>query len=96
MNELKIVAKIIVKKEYQQELEGLFRKTVDQTRKEEGNISYELCQGVENKLEYTILENWKSQDAIDYHNQTSHFLAFKEGIDGKIDGLSIDVIRKIY
>lgn len=96
MNELKIVAKVVVKKEYQKELEDLFRETVDETRKEEGNISYELHQGTINPLEYTILEVWRSQDAIDFHNQTSHFLAFKDGIDGKIDGLSIDVIRKVY
>jgi len=96
MKELKIVAKIVVKKEFQEELEKVFRNLVDETRKEEGNISYELHQGIGDPLEYVILEVWKSQEAINFHNGTVHFLNFKNSIDEKINNLSIDVIQKVY
>lgn len=96
MKELKIVAQIIVKKDYQNELEIVFRSLVNKTRKEEGNISYDLFQSLQNPLEYTILETWNSQEAIDFHNSTPHFNSFKDAITNKIDNLSISVMEKIY
>lgn len=94
--ELKIVAVITVKATYQEELESVFRTVVDETRKEAGNTSYDLHQDTNNPLKYTILEVWKSQEAIDLHNESAHFKAFVAAIEGKIDGLAVDVIKQIY
>ena len=96
MTELKIVATIVVKAEYQKEVLTALNQVVDATRKEDGNISYDLHQNVTAPLEYTILEVWKSQEAIDLHNASTHFDEFKKAIDGKIDGLKVDIIKKIY
>ncbi|MDR2953784.1 MAG: antibiotic biosynthesis monooxygenase [Prevotella sp.] len=96
MMELKIIAVIIVKPEYQEELEKVFRTVVDETRKEKGNVSYDLHQDITNPLKYTILEIWKSQVAIDEHNASAHFKAFVAAIEGKIESLTIDVIKQIY
>jgi Uncharacterized conserved protein len=96
MTELKIVAVIVVKAAYQEELEGVFHTVVDETRKEEGNISYDLHQDIQNPMKYTILEVWKSQAAIDAHNASAHFNAFVKAIEGKVDSLAVDVIKKIY
>lgn len=96
MTELKIIAAIVVKAPYQDELEKVFRSVVDETRKEAGNVSYDLHQDTKNPLKYTILEVWKSQEAIDVHNETAHFKAFVSGIEGKVDSLDIDVIKQIY
>lgn len=96
MNELKIVATIVAKAEFKEDILNTLRTVTDGTRKEAGNVSYTLHENTQNPLQFTILEVWKSQDAIDFHNQTPHFQAFKEAIDGKIDSLSIDVMREIY
>lgn len=96
MTELKIVAVIVVKAEFQEELEKAFQNVVDGTRKEDGNISYDLYQDVKNPLKYTILEGWKSQAAIDEHNNTDHFKAFVKAIEGKVESLSVDIIKKVY
>lgn len=96
MTELKIVATIIVKAANQDELEKVFHSLVDETRKEQGNISYDLHQDVKDPLKYVILEVWKSQDAIDSHNETPHFKAFVAAVDGKVDSLTVDVIKKVY
>jgi len=96
MNELKIVAVITIKQEYRDELLSAIHKLVDATRKEDGNISYDLHQNVNNPAEYTIIEVWKSEQAIDIHNASTHFNEFKNAIDGKINSLKIDVIKKIY
>jgi quinol monooxygenase YgiN len=96
MAELKIVATIIAKQAFQNELEQVFRTVVDETRKEAGNVSYELHQDTQNPLKYIILEVWKSQEAIDIHNESVHFKAFVAAIEGKIDSLTVEVIKKIY
>lgn len=96
MNELKIIAVVSLKQEYKDEVIKAIHKVVDATRNEEGNISYELCENINKPLEVTILEVWKSQEAIDFHNASPHFNDFVKAIEGKVDGLKIDVIRKIY
>ncbi|NDV47820.1 antibiotic biosynthesis monooxygenase [Paludibacter sp. 221] len=96
MKELKIVATIVVKKEFYDELITVFQTVVNETRKEAGNVSYDLHQDTKNPLKFIILEVWKSQEAIDEHNASEHFGAFAKAIENKIEGLSIDVIEKIY
>ena len=96
MEELKIVAVIVVKKEFQNELVEVFQNLVNETRKEEGNVSYDLHQDTSNPLKYVILEVWKSDKAVEIHNASAHFEMFKQAIDGKIDGLTIDVVKKVY
>ena len=96
MNELKIVATILVKPEYKIEIENVLHNVVDQTRKEEGNVSYDLHTNIKNPLEYIILEVWKSEDAINIHNQSAHFQAFVKAIDGKVDRLDVVTIQHIY
>ena len=96
MTELKIVATIIVKSEYEKEVLTALHNVVDTTRKEEGNISYDLHKNITTPSEYTILEVWKSQKAIDLHNASIHFDKFKKAINGKIDSLKVDVIKQLY
>lgn len=96
MSQLKIIAVITAKEEYKEEIVKTLQKVVDGTRKEEGNVSYDLHIDTKNPLKYTIIEVWKSQEAIDIHNQAPHFLEFVKAIEGKVDGLDIDIIEKIY
>ncbi|NDV95806.1 antibiotic biosynthesis monooxygenase [Dysgonomonas sp. 521] len=96
MTELKIVAVIVVKAAFQSELEKVFHTVVDETRKEAGNVSYDLHQDTKDPLKYTILEVWKSQDAIAEHNESAHFKAFVAAVEGKVDSLTVDVIKKVY
>lgn len=95
MTELKIIAAIVIKEEYKDELMTIFHTVVEETRKEAGCIAYALHQDVKNSKKYIILEEWKDQAAIDSHNASPHFQAFAKGIEGKIESLSIDVIREI-
>ncbi len=96
MTELKIIATIVIKSEYEKEVLTALHNVVDATRKENGNISYDLHQNIAHPLEYTIIEVWKSQEAIDLHNSSMHFNEFKKAIEGKIGGLKVDVIKHIY
>jgi len=96
MNELKIVAAIVIKDQFRDELMEVFKTVVNETRKEPGCISYKLHQDTKNSDKYIILEEWKDQNAIDLHNASAHFQSFAKAIDGKIESLAIDVIKEIY
>jgi len=95
MNELQIVANIVIKGEYQKEFKGIFQAIVTETRKEPGCISYKLYQDEKNPLKYSFLETWKDNDALDKHNNSAHFQAFDAAIDDKIEGLTIDVLKQV-
>ena len=94
--ELKIIASLSIKsEEFREDILKALHSVVDGTRAEEGNVSYDLHQDINNPAIYTIIEVWKSQEAIDFHNQTAHFQAFVKAVDGKVD-LAINIIKKIY
>ncbi|MFT3739574.1 MAG: putative quinol monooxygenase [Breznakibacter sp.] len=93
---LKIVATIIAKPEFKEDIVKVLHTVTDATRKEEGNISYVLHRDTDNDLKFIILEEWKSQETIDFHNKTAHFLTLKKELDEKADLLTIDVIQEVY
>jgi quinol monooxygenase YgiN len=84
-DELLIIAHVTTKAEYKDELMKAFEKVVEGTRREAGNISYDLYVDTSDPLKFTIIELWKSQDAINIHNETGHFKEFVKAIDGKAD-----------
>ncbi|MGM5631505.1 putative quinol monooxygenase [Apibacter raozihei] len=96
MSELKIIAGILLKPEHKEEVKKALFTIVDESRKEEGNISYDLHQDTKEPLKYIFIEVWKSQQAIDSHNTSIHFRNFVKSIEGKFDSLEIDIIKKVY
>jgi len=95
-NVLEIVATLTIKNEADKDdLVKALHAVVDGTRTEEGNISYVLHQDINNPMVYVIIEVWKSQEAINIHNETPHFKAFVEAVKDKSD-LTVNTIRKVY
>ncbi|GHV06057.1 hypothetical protein FACS189416_6370 [Bacteroidia bacterium] len=90
--ELIIIAHVNVHQENIEELQPVFQAVVDATRLEEGNISYDLYEDINDPLKYTFIENWKSQAAIDAHNASAHFQKFAQAINGKAD-LDVHIIK---
>lgn len=96
MSTLKIIATITVKTEFKNEVLEMLHSVTDASRKEEGNISYVLHEDINNNAKVIILEEWKSQEAIDFHNQTEHFLLLKKELGKNAENLTIDIIRETY
>jgi quinol monooxygenase YgiN len=92
-NSLTIVANVTVIPEYKEELLQAFQKVVDATRKEPGNISYQLFEDTSNPLRFTFIETWESQSAIDSHNNSAHFQEFAATVDGKAS-LEVFVLKQ--
>ena len=92
---LTIVATITVKSEYKDEVLKAIKTVVDATRKETGNIFYDVFEDVNNPLKFFFIETWKSQAAIDSHNKSAHFNDFVKAVDGKA-ALEATVLRQKF
>ena len=70
---IKVVAKFIVQEDKIQVFKDRVEDLIEKTRQEEGNISYELYQDVNNPQVLTFIEEWQSQEALKEHMRTAHF-----------------------
>ncbi|WP_461204829.1 putative quinol monooxygenase [Clostridium sp. DL1XJH146] len=70
---LKIVAKNFVKKDKVDEFKELCKELVASTLKEEGNISYELFQDIEDPTILTFIEEWENAEVLAIHAKSEHF-----------------------
>lgn len=95
-DELKIVAIVKIKPECVSEAIPVFKTLVDGSQKEEGNISYNIHRDIADSTKFVVLEAWKSQDAIDYHNNTEHFKAFVDATKSMADDMDITVMKLFY
>lgn len=71
---LKIVATFIVKEDKVEEFKKYAAELTAETRKEEGNISYQLLQNANDSEILIFVEEWENQEAIDKHNNSKHFV----------------------
>ena len=92
---LTIVATVVVKQEYKEEVLKSIKTVVDATRKESGNIFYDVFEDVKNPLKFVFIEMWKSQAAIDAHNKTAHFNDFVKAVEGKAS-LEASVLKQKF
>ncbi len=69
-----IIAKMVVKKDKIDEFKNLAEKLVRESRKEAGCISYSLFEDIHDGNILTFIEEWQSQEAIELHNNSKHFL----------------------
>ncbi len=68
-----IVAKNFVADGKTDEFKALTKSLIAASRKEEGCISYSLFEDIHDKNILTFIEEWKSEEAIQIHNNTPHF-----------------------
>jgi quinol monooxygenase YgiN len=78
---VRVVARVNVRPEKLDEALGAFERLVAASRAEEGCVSYELLQNVEDQHDLTFVEEWASKAILDSHFQTPHFQAIAARVD---------------
>ena len=68
-----IVAKNLIKQGKVEEFKILAEKLINESRKESGNIAYNLYEDANNSNILTFIEEWESEEAIKLHNNSKHF-----------------------
>ena len=69
---VRVLARITVRPDKIEELTSILRSLVRETRKEHGCISYQLLQNKADPGDFTFVEEWESDSAIDAHFITAH------------------------
>lgn len=71
---VKVTAKMVVKENEFDALKNIIKNLVEDTRKEDGCICYELFQDINNKQIFTFIEEWESEEALNKHMESKHLL----------------------
>ncbi len=70
---IKITAKANVKEDNIELFLKVASVLTEASRNEEGNVSYGLFQDTENPSTLTFIEEWKSLEAVKFHEESDHF-----------------------
>jgi quinol monooxygenase YgiN len=71
-NSLRVVARIKAKPEKVEEVKNLLSGLIEPTRKESGCVVYELLQNKKDPTDFTFVEEWESESALENHFSTEH------------------------
>ena len=93
---IKIVAKMPVKASEVENFKATAKELVEKSAAEAGNVSYSLNVSTENPNLFAIIECWKDQAAIDFHNNTEHFTGILPKLSALCEGeVSIELFNEI-
>jgi quinol monooxygenase YgiN len=57
-----------------------FRALASASRQEPGNIRYDVYRGIDDDLEFYVVEHWASPEALAAHERTKAFIHYGRGI----------------
>lgn len=66
---------------------------IKKTREEDGCISYNLYQSIENSTDFIFYENFKNQESINAHASSEHFKKFEKAFATLVSKDPIIAIR---
>jgi quinol monooxygenase YgiN len=93
---IKIVAKMPVKASEVETFKASAKELVKKSAAEAGNISYSLNVSTTDPHLFAIIECWRDQAAIDFHNQTEHFTGILPKLSTLCDGeISIELFNEV-
>jgi quinol monooxygenase YgiN len=93
---IKIVAKMPVKESEVETFKAAAKELVEKSAAEAGNVSYSLNVSTTDPCLFVIMECWKDQAAIDFHNQTEHFTTILPKLSALCEGdVSIELFNEI-
>lgn len=69
---MKVILRLAAKPDKVEELKGILEGLVAPTRKEAGCVSYEIFQNCADPCDFTFVEEWASDAALDAHWKAPH------------------------
>jgi quinol monooxygenase YgiN len=72
---VRVIARIQAKPDKVAEVSRLLQSLVEPTRKEAGCITYELFQNLKDRGDFTFVEEWSSESALEAHAASAHIEA---------------------
>ena len=93
---IKVIARSIIKENSLPEALALYQLLVQETVKEQGCISYELFQELDNPNNLTLIEEWEDLEALKRHTETSHFITLVQQLAQFEKELPVLLYKKLF
>lgn len=77
MSAVNVHAVITPKPEYAEQVEAEMRRMVSASRREEGNLRYDLLREEGEPLRFHVQERYRDQAAVQAHRESAHYLAYR-------------------
>ena len=71
-NSIRVIDRVVANPDSLDQVRSILANLVEPTRKESGCLSYELLENRTNQTDFTFVEEWASDAAIDAHLTTNH------------------------
>ncbi len=81
---ISVVARIVALPGKEDEFKALAINLVEASRKEAGCIKYQLLQNQSDSTDFTFVEEWISDAALEEHFNEPHFVATAAKLDGLV------------
>ncbi|MBD2678218.1 MULTISPECIES: putative quinol monooxygenase [Nostoc] len=81
---IRVVARVIALPNKVEELKAVLLELIEPTRQEPGAIKYELLQNQYDPTDFTFVEEWTSNEALNTHMDSPHFQAAAAKIEGLV------------
>jgi quinol monooxygenase YgiN len=73
MTQLQAIARYIVREQDHDRVLTLLRELARQSRKEPGNIAFDIFENIDEPTRIVLLERYRSREAFAAHRETPHF-----------------------
>ena len=83
-NTIRVVARVVAIPENVEQVRAILISLIEPTRKEFGCIQYQLLQNDTESTDFTFVEEWTSNAALDAHLASSHIEAASNKLEGLI------------
>ena len=87
-----LIATLKVEAGMKNKLAELVQPCLEGTRKEAGNISYDLLVNIKDDTSLVFVERWDSMEALDNHFTEPHFLKWREALTPHLLDRKIEII----
>ena len=92
---LKVVSRRTIKPENLEEVIEMYEEMIEETRKENGCISYEFFQDMNEPNTVAMIEEWEDQECFDAHSQTPHFKKIIPQVGDLQESSELRIFRKL-
>ena len=75
-----IVVKIYIKEEYIEQFKEITLYNSQNSRKELGNLCFDLTQSIDNPTVFFLYELYTSDEAIEHHRNTDHYKKWRDTV----------------
>ncbi|QSJ20531.1 antibiotic biosynthesis monooxygenase [Nostoc sp. UHCC 0702] len=91
---IRVIARVIAFPDKVEELKAVLLELIEPTLQEAGAIKYELLQNESDPTDFTFVEEWSSDEALNAHLQSPHLQAAAAKLEGLV--AAAPDIRRYY